>query len=150
MKQVNYMNIIFSWLVGLIFGIGLIISGMTNPKKVIGFLDLAGVWDPSLAFVMIGGIVIASIGFFAARKRSLSMLGLPIRIPTQRQIDRPLIIGSLIFGIGWGIAGICPGPALVLVGAGFTQGIVFVIAMIIGMGLFEGFNRYQTKRYFKN
>jgi uncharacterized membrane protein YedE/YeeE len=141
------MNILFSWLAGLIFSIGLIISGMTNPEKVIGFLDLAGAWDPSLAFVMIGGIAMASIGFFVARKRTLSMLGLPMRIPTQRQIDRPLMIGSLIFGIGWGLAGICPGPALVLVGGGITQGIVFVIAMIAGMGLFEGFNRYQTKRY---
>jgi uncharacterized membrane protein YedE/YeeE len=140
------MNIFFSWLTGLIFGIGLMISGMTNPKKVIGFLDLTGAWDPSLAFVMVGGIFIASIGFFVARKRTLSMLGLPIRIPTLRQIDRPLIIGSIIFGIGWGLAGICPGPALVLVGGGVTQGIVFVIAMIIGMGLVEGFNHYQSKR----
>jgi uncharacterized membrane protein YedE/YeeE len=140
------MNILFSWLAGLIFGIGLIISGMTNPAKVIGFLDLAGAWDPSLAFVMIGGIAIASIGFFAARKRTLSMLGLPMRIPTQRQIDRPLMIGSLIFGIGWGLAGICPGPALVLVGGGVSQGVVFVIAMIIGMGLFEARSRLKVEK----
>jgi uncharacterized membrane protein YedE/YeeE len=143
------MNILFSWLAGFIFGIGLIISGMTNPAKVIGFLDLAGAWDPSLAFVMIGGIAIATIGFFVARKRTLSMLGLPIRMPNQRQIDRPLVLGSLIFGIGWGIAGICPGPALVLVGGGVSKGNVFVIAMIVGMGLFEGFNRYQAKRHLK-
>ncbi len=140
------MNIFFSWLTGLIFGLGLMISGMTNPQKVLGFLDIAGAWDPSLAFVMVGGIFIATIGFFFARQRTLSMLGLPMRIPTQRQIDRPLIIGSLIFGIGWGLAGICPGPALVLVVDGLPQGIVFVVAMMIGMGLFEAFNRYQSRR----
>ncbi len=139
------MNILFSWIAGLIFGIGLIISGMTNPKKVIGFLDLAGAWDPSLAFVMVGGITIATISFLLARQRTLSMLGLPMRIPTQRHIDHRLIIGSLIFGMGWGLAGICPGPSLVLVGAGIHQGIIFVIAMIMGMGLFEWFNRYQSK-----
>ena len=146
MRQVNYMNILFSWLAGFIFGIGLIISGMTNPAKVIGFLDLAGAWDPSLAFVMMGGIAIATIGFFVARKRTLSMLGLPMRMPNQRQIDRPLIIGSLIFGVGWGIAGICPGPALVLVGGGVSQGVVFVIAMIIGMGLFEARSRLTVEK----
>ena len=139
------MNILFSWIAGLIFGIGLIISGMTNPKKVIGFLDLAGAWDPSLAFVMVGGITIAIISFLLARRRTLSLIGLPMRIPTQRHIDRRLIIGSLIFGIGWGLAGICPGPSLVLLGSGVPQGIVFVIAMIIGMGLFEWFNRHPSK-----
>lgn len=141
----SHMNILFSWIAGLIFGIGLIISGMTNPKKVIGFLDLAGAWDPSLAFVMVGGITIAIISFLLARRRTLSMLSLPMRIPTQRHIDRRLIIGSLIFGIGWGLAGICPGPSLVLLGSGIPQGIVFVIAMIIGMGLFEWFNRHPSK-----
>lgn len=139
------MNILFSWIAGLIFGIGLIISGMTNPKKVIGFMDLAGAWDPSLAFVMVGGITIAIISFLLARRRTLSLIGLPMRIPTQRHIDRRLIIGSLIFGIGWGLAGICPGPSLVLLGSGVPQGIVFVIAMIIGMGLFEWFNRHPSK-----
>lgn len=139
------MNILFSWLTGLVFGIGLIISGMTNPEKVLGFLDLTGAWDPSLAFVMIGGIVIATIGFFIAKRRTLTLLGLPIQIPTQRHIDHPLIIGGLIFGIGWGLAGICPGPALVLVGGGISQGVVFVIAMIIGMGLFEWAGRYTSK-----
>ena len=139
------MNILFSWIAGLIFGIGLIISGMTNPKKVIGFLDLAGAWDPSLAFVMVGGIAIATLSFLIARRRTLSMLGLQMRIPTQRHIDRRLIIGSLIFGVGWGLAGICPGPSLVLVGSGIPQGIIFVIAMIVGMGVFEWFNRYQSK-----
>jgi uncharacterized membrane protein YedE/YeeE len=143
-------NLLFSWLAGLIFGIGLIISGMTNPQKVIGFLDLAGKWDPSLAFVMVGGITVAIIAFFIARKRTLTLLGLPIRIPTQTKIDRRLIIGGLVFGIGWGLAGICPGPALVLLGGGISKGVVFVIPMIIGMGLFEWFERRKTKPQVNN
>ncbi len=140
------MNIFFSWLIGLIFGIGLIIAGMTNPAKVLGFLDLTGVWDPSLAFVMAGGIAVASIGFFVAKKRTKSLIGLQLRFPTGKKIDRPLIIGGAIFGIGWGIAGICPGPALVLVGGGVFKGVVFVIAMLLGMALFEMFNRQKSKQ----
>lgn len=139
------MNIFFSWLAGLIFGIGLIISGMTNPAKVLGFLDLTGLWDPSLAFVMMGGIAIASIGLLIAKKRTQSFLGLPMRFPTSTIIDRPLILGGVIFGIGWGIAGICPGPALVLVGGGMFKGVVFVIAMLLGMGMFEMFNRQKSR-----
>lgn len=140
------MNIFFSWLAGLIFGIGLIISGMTNPAKVIGFLDITGLWDPSLAFVMAGGIAIASIGLLVAKKRTLSFLGLQMRFPTDKKIDRSLLLGGAIFGIGWGIAGICPGPALVLVGGGVFKGVVFVIAMLLGMALFEMFNRQNSKQ----
>jgi uncharacterized membrane protein YedE/YeeE len=139
------MNIFFSWLAGLIFGIGLIISGMTNPAKVLGFLDITGIWDPSLAFVMVGGIAIASIGLLIAKKRTKSFLGLPMRFPTSKSIDRPLILGGAIFGIGWGIAGICPGPALVLVGGGVFKGVIFVTAMLLGMALFEKFNRMKSK-----
>jgi len=139
------MNIFFSWLVGLIFGIGLIIAGMTNPTKVLSFLDVAGLWDPSLAFVMIGGIFIASLGFLVAKKRTKSFLGSQLHIPTDRKIDRPLIIGGAIFGLGWGIAGICPGPALVLVGGGVHKGIIFFVAMLLGMALFEKFIRPKIK-----
>lgn len=139
------MNIFFSWLAGLIFGIGLMIAGMTNPAKVIGFLDVAGLWDPSLAFVMVGGILIVSMGFWVAKKRTQSFLGLQLRFPTGKKIDRPLIAGGVIFGIGWGIAGICPGPALVLVGGGVLKGVVFVIAMVLGMAFFEIFNRQGSK-----
>lgn len=139
------MNIFFSWLAGLIFGIGLMIAGMTNPAKVIGFLDVAGLWDPSLAFVMVGGILIVSMGFWVAQKRTQSFLGLQLRFPTGKKIDRPLIAGGVIFGIGWGIAGICPGPALVLVGGGVLKGVVFVIAMVLGMAFFEIFNRQGSK-----
>jgi uncharacterized membrane protein YedE/YeeE len=135
---------IFSLLAGAVFGIGLIISGMANPAKVLGFLDLAGNWDPSLAFVMAGAIVVGSLGFTIARRRSSSLLGLQMRIPTATQIDRRLVGGSLLFGIGWGIAGFCPGPALVALGMGEQKAILFVIAMLAGMGLFELFERRTT------
>ena len=135
------MNLLFAWLAGLIFGLGLLIAGMANPAKVLGFLDLAGHWDPSLAFVMLGGIGVASVGFFLAGRRARTWLGLPVQIPTARQIDRRLIGGSLLFGIGWGLAGICPGPALVLVGAGMAKGILFVIAMLAGMAVFRWLER---------
>ena len=135
------MNLLFAWLAGLIFGLGLLIAGMANPAKVLGFLDLAGHWDPSLAFVMLGGIAVASVGFFFAGRRSRTWLGLPVQMPTARQIDRRLIGGSLLFGIGWGLAGICPGPALVLVGAGMAKGFLFVIAMLAGMAVFTWLER---------
>ncbi len=131
------MNILFSLAAGLIFGLGLVVSGMANPAKVLGFLDLAGTWDPSLAWVMCGAIVVAFGAFAVAKKRTSSLLGLPMQLPTARGIDRRLVGGSLIFGIGWGLAGICPGPALVLLGAGLAQGLIFVGAMLAGMGLVE-------------
>ena len=135
------MNILFSLLSGLIFGIGLIVSGMMNPAKVLGFLDLAGSWDPSLVLVMVGAILVGLVAFTFARKLSRSFLGLPMHLPTARQLDRRLILGSLTFGIGWGLTGICPGPAMVLVGAGLSQGILFIAAMLAGMGLFEWLER---------
>jgi uncharacterized membrane protein YedE/YeeE len=131
------MNIIFAWLSGTVFGFGLILSGMSNPAKVLAFLDLAGLWDPSLALVMGGAIVVGSVAFAMAKQRTQSLLGLPMQLPSSRQIDRRLIGGSILFGIGWGLAGICPGPALVLLGSGAMQGVIFVAAMLAGMGLFE-------------
>ncbi len=125
-----------AFVAGLIFGIGLIIAGMANPAKVLAFLDLAGAWDPSLALVMVGGIAASAVGFLLARKRPHALLGDAMQIPTSREVDRRLIIGSALFGIGWGIAGICPGPALVLLGAGSVKGAAFVTAMVIGMGAF--------------
>lgn len=139
------MALFYAWLAGLIFGIGLLISGMTNPAKVIGFLDLAGHWDPSLAFVMAGAITVAAVGFKFARTRTRSLLGLPMNLPTARHIDRRLVVGSLLFGIGWGLAGVCPGPALVLLGSGIGKGAVFVIAMLVGMGLFEWLERKKQR-----
>lgn len=123
--------------VGLVFGLGLIISGMTDPGKVLGFLDLAGPWDPSLALVMGGAVLVGLLAFALARKRSTSVLGGPMQLPTARHIDRRLVLGSLLFGVGWGIAGFCPGPAIVSLGAGEPKAVVFVLAMLAGMGIFE-------------
>lgn len=122
---------------GLLFGLGLIVSGMADPAKVLGFLDLAGAWDPSLAFVMGGAIGVGVIAFARARKMQQALLGQPMQLPTATRIDRRLILGSLLFGVGWGIAGICPGPALVLLGEGERKGMVFVVAMLAGMVLFR-------------
>lgn len=128
------MNIISALISGLLFGIGLIVAGMANPAKVLGFLDIFGAWDPSLAFVMAGGLAVSAAAYWLwARKRTRSVLNQPISLPTTREITPRLLIGSAIFGIGWGIAGICPGPALVLLGSGLWQGSLFVIAMCVGM-----------------
>jgi hypothetical protein len=133
----NTAALMFSLLSGLIFGIGLILAGMANPAKVLAFLDIAGLWDPSLGLVMAGAIGVGLIAFAIAKKRNLSYLGFSIQLPTNRVIDKRLVLGSLAFGIGWGLVGICPAPAFVLLGVGSSQGIIFVIAMIIGMGLYE-------------
>jgi uncharacterized membrane protein YedE/YeeE len=131
------MNFVASLVAGLLFGIGLIVSGMADPAKVLGFLDLAGAWDPSLALVMAGAIAVGTVAFWIAGKRTLSLLGLKMNLPSARQIDRRLVGGSLLFGIGWGIAGFCPGPALVALGMGQAKAAVFVLAMLAGMLLFE-------------
>lgn len=122
---------------GLIFGIGLLASGLANPEKVLGFLDLAGLWDPSLAFVMGGAIVVGLLSFAIARRRTLSFLGFHIKLPENTSIDKRLVIGSLMFGAGWGLAGICPGPGLVALGAGEIKAVAFVTSMIAGMAVFE-------------
>ena len=122
---------------GLTFGLGLIVSGMANPAKVLGFLDLAGAWDPSLALVMAGAIAVGSIAFLFANKRTKSLLGAEMKLPASREIDRRLVLGSLLFGIGWGVAGFCPGPGLVALGMGEVKALVFVAAMLAGMGVFE-------------
>jgi len=126
-----------SFLVGLVFGVGLIVAGMANPEKVLGFLDLAGAWDPSLALVMAGAIAVGSGAYALMRQRARTLLGAPVRLPVERAIDRPLVLGSLVFGVGWGLAGICPGPALVLAGYGAMKGLVFLAAMLAGSAVFE-------------
>jgi len=126
-----------SFLVGLVFGLGLIVAGMANPEKVLGFLDLAGAWDPSLALVMAGAVAVGSGAYALMRQRTRTLLGAPVRLPVERAIDRPLVLGSLVFGVGWGLAGICPGPALVLAGYGAIKGLVFLAAMLAGSALFE-------------
>lgn len=131
------MLILTSLLAGLLFGLGLIVAGMTNPAKVIGFLNLAGPWDPSLAFVMAGAIAVGTVAFLIARRRAVSLLGAAMQLPSTRDIDRRLVLGSLVFGVGWGLAGFCPGPGLVALGMGEFKALVFVAAMLVGMGAFE-------------
>ena len=122
-------------LAGLIFGLGLTVSGMVNPSKVLGFLDISSAWDPSLAFVMAGAILIAAPAFSLARQRSVSLMGAEMKLPVSGQIDRRLVLGSLLFGTGWGMAGFCPGPGLVALAIGQAKAIVFVIAMLAGMSV---------------
>ena len=126
---------------GLLFGFGLLLSGMTDPGKVQGFLDIAGYWDPSIALVMGGAIGVVLLPFQSARVRRKTWLGMPMQLPTARQIDRRLIVGSTLFGIGWGLAGICPGPGLVLLGLDLGHGALFVGAMLAGMGLQQRYAR---------
>ena len=131
------MHRISEFVAGLIFGIGLILSGMTDPGKVIGFLDLFGAWDPSLALVMGGAILVGLFAFALAKKRTTTFLGDALQLPSSRDIDKRLLLGGLTFGVGWGLAGFCPGPALVSLGTGQPKAAVFVLAMLAGMALFE-------------
>jgi uncharacterized membrane protein YedE/YeeE len=133
-----------SLLAGLLFGLGLILSGMGNPAKVLGFLDIAGAWDPSLMLVMAGAIAVAALAFALAKRRALSLLGSPMRLPTADKLDRRLAVGAMVFGIGWGVAGFCPGPALLGIGLGLPQAMVFVGAMVAGMWLFERLDKKSS------
>ena len=137
------MPIVTSLLAGLIFGLGLILSGMADPAKVLGFLDLAGAWDPSLALVMAGAIAVGLVAFTLAKGRARSLLGLDMQLPENTTLDRRLGLGSLLFGIGWGVAGFCPGPALVALGMGELKAAVFVLAMLTGMGAFALLERQR-------
>jgi len=134
-------RIVASFVCGLLFGAGLLISGMTEPSKVQGFLDIFGAWDATLAFVMAGAVAVAGAGFAFARNRAAPMLGGNFAWPSRRDIDAPLIIGSALFGIGWGLCGICPGPALVNLAGLSAPVIVFVAAMIVGMFGYELWQR---------
>jgi len=129
------MKTIAVFLSGLLFSLGLIVSGMTNPAKVIGFLDLFGDWDASLAFVMIGGILVTSIGFRLLSKLKKPVYAMSFSIPTHRDIDQPLILGAAIFGVGWGLVGLCPGPAVVALVISPKEATVFFLAMLAGMTL---------------
>ena len=131
---------------GLIFGLGLILSGMANPAKVLGFLDIAGRWDPSLAFVMAGAVLVTAAGFALLRGRGASLSGEPMRWPAASRVDARLALGSLAFGAGWGLAGFCPGPALVAASAGLPQALVFVAAMIAGMAIYSAIERIGRAR----
>lgn len=134
------------FVVGLLFGLGLMLAGMTNPAKVLAFLDLAGAWDPSLALVM-GGAILVGLGAFAlAKRRQRTFLGGPLTLPTATAIDRRLLAGSALFGVGWGLAGLCPGPALASLGLGDSRVLVFVAAMLGGMAVFEVLEWLRLKR----
>lgn len=128
------MMIITAFLAGLIFGIGLIVSGMANPAKVLAFLNFT---DLSLIFVMAGAIGVGFFAFLWAKTRKTSLLGAEMQLPAAKAIDRPLVLGAVMFGVGWGLAGFCPGPALVGLGMGAPKALLFVAAMLVGMGLFE-------------
>lgn len=133
---------------GLLFGIGLIVSGMNDPAKVLGFLDLAGAWNPNLLLVMAGAVPVATLGFALAARRGRTLRGGPLHLPTSRSIDRRLLLGSLAFGAGWGLAGFCPGPALasLLRADGGPKALLFCLAMLAGMALFELAEHWRGQR----
>jgi uncharacterized membrane protein YedE/YeeE len=140
------MQVVSAFIVGLVFGIGLIVAGMTDPSKVLGFLDLAGNWNPSLAFVMGGAILVGLVAFRFAGKRERSLLGDAMRLPTARQVDRRLVLGGLAFGAGWGMGGFCPGPALASLAAGSPKPLIFSAAMLAGMAIYEIVERATAAR----
>lgn len=140
-------NILASFAIGLLFGIGLLLSGLANPAKVLAFLDLAGAWDPSLALVM-GGAVLVAMPFFAwARRRRATLTGGPLHLPGPRPVNSRLVLGSLAFGLGWGLVGFCPGPALVAIGYLDARALVFVASMLAGMAGFEAWDRRWLARH---
>ncbi|MEY2622665.1 MAG: hypothetical protein RIT26_2485 [Pseudomonadota bacterium] len=136
------MQKLFEFMAGLLFGLGLLLSGMSDPGKVQGFLDVFGHWDPSLALVMGGAILIGFFAFALAKKRTSNFLGGALLLPKRSPIDRRLVIGSLVFGAGWGLAGFCPGPGIVSLFSGQAAGALFVLAMAAGMLLFEAAERF--------
>ena len=127
------MRLFTSYLIGLVFGVGIAISGMANPTKVLNFFDLAGTWDPSLAFVMGGALIVTFIGYRFVLKRPAPLLSVSFQLPTRRDLDMPLIAGSAVFGVGWGIAGFCPGGALPALGTGRMEVFAFVAALLVGI-----------------
>ena len=122
---------------GLLLGLGLILSGMANPAKVVSFLDVTGLWDPSLALVLGGGLIAGTVGFRWLKGTHRTLLGEPMNLPTNNLINGRLLGGSILFGIGWGLTGICPGPGLVLLGSGLDAGLLYVLALLAGMALYS-------------
>lgn len=130
-------RVIVALVAGVLFGAGLVISQMVNPARVLGFLDVAGSWDPTLAFVMAGALCVSVPASWLMRRRARPLLDASFHMPPKAQIDRPLIAGAVLFGLGWGLAGFCPGPALVALGGGTVKAVIFVIAMAVGMVLYR-------------
>lgn len=135
------MQILFAALAGLLFGCGLLLSGMTDPSRVLAFLDLSGAWNPSLLLVMGGALAVALPAFAFAARRRIALTGAPMQLPAPAPIDRRLVLGATAFGIGWGMAGFCPGPALASLAGGGAQALIFSAAMVAGMALFTLFER---------
>ncbi|MEQ1888912.1 MAG: DUF6691 family protein [Alphaproteobacteria bacterium] len=138
-------KIISAFAIGILFGIGLTIAQMVNPAKVLSFLDLAGNWDPSLAFVMGGGAGVAALGYRFVLRRRRPILAEMFQVPTRTDLDARLLLGAGLFGVGWGIAGLCPGPALAVLGLGRSEAVIFALAMAGGFTLFEIYNRALMK-----
>ena len=135
--RARFVDIMAALAAGTLFGLGLLVSGMADPGKVQSFLDLFGAWDPSLAVVMAGALAIGALGFADTSRQELSALGLPMRLPATRDIDSRLVVGSAIFGVGWGLAGLCPGPAIVALASGSSKASLFAGAMLAGMAIYE-------------
>jgi len=133
----TFKNSVAAFVVGVVFAIGLGISGMTQPIKVVGFLDLFGAWDPSLIFVMVGAILVHSVAYQLIRKRKTPLLSPEWQVPTKRQITPALMMGSMIFGFGWALAGFCPGPAITSLASFKSQPVIFILFMLFGMFLFR-------------
>jgi len=131
------MQIVFAAMFGVVFGLGLLVAGMSNPAKVLGFLDVTGLWDPSLALVMAGAIGVGLLPMAIARRMQTSLLGLPMQLPWRGAIDRRLVLGSALFGVGWGLGGICPAPAVLGAALGRVDFLIFTMAMLAGMALYE-------------
>ncbi|MGY5798182.1 DUF6691 family protein [Rheinheimera faecalis] len=135
--QKNWVLSLSAFICGLLFGLGLLMAGMANPAKVLGFLDIAGLWDPSLALVMLGAIAVTFVAFRVSKKMPQSMLSTKFSWPDATAITRPLLAGSALFGLGWGLVGLCPGPALVLAGTGSVEGLIFIVFMLVGIRLVD-------------
>ncbi len=139
------MKLVFAGLTGLVFGIGIAVSGMMNPAKVLNFFDIFGTWDPSLAFVMGGALSVTALGYRLVWRRSAPLFGGAFQVPNNSQIDRNLVGGSALFGIGWGIAGFCPGAALPALGTGRWEVVLFVASVIGGLALRRVLARLSLK-----
>ena len=128
------MSLVLAGVAGSVFGVGLLLAGMTNPARVVGFLDVTGAWDPSLAFVMGGAVAVYALAFrWIQRRRPDPWFDVLFHLPSRGDIDRPLVVGAAIFGIGWGLGGLCPGPAVVAAFAGSSAALVFVATMLVGL-----------------
>lgn len=142
----HWLELLISFTAGVLFAVGLALAGMTQPAKVVGFLDVAGAWDPSLAFVMMGAIAVYFVASRLVRRQRAPFSGGFFHLPSRRDIEPNLLLGAGLFGVGWGLAGYCPGPGLTAVASGSLTAVTFVAAMALGMLLFEALARLKTRR----